>query len=238
MTIEKNDTFSGNDGKAPDDANEQTGGEDHRTGQKDAAKAYDAIAYAARIDSIKDLIEEFGSRHFTPEYITFAFNLCDKISITPGLDILRGQKSIWAAAIVHLIARLNFLFDAGAELVLTPALICTHFNTNKSTVGNRASQIQKFCEIEPGARGYCRQEIVDAATFHETADGFVLPADTIDKPTAEGEKPENPAMRILEFRRQQEEENRKLQALMEERNKMPGEESPILTDDKQLKLFE
>ena len=238
MTGDKHDISPGDDGKAPDDVNDQTGVEDYRTGQEDAEKAYDAIAYAARTDSIKDLIEEFGSRHFTPEYITFAFNLCDKISITPGLDILRGQKSIWAAAIVHLIARLNFLFDAGAEVVLTPALICTYFKTNKSTVGNRASQIQKFCEIEPGTRGYCRQEIVDAVTFHETVDGVDLPFEKIGNPAAEEVKPENPAMRILEFRRQQEEENRKLQALMEERNKTSGEESPILPDDKQLKLFE
>lgn len=238
MTIKKNDTFSGNDGKAPDDVNDQTEGVAQGTGQKDAAKAYDAIAYAARTDSIKDLIEEFGSRHFTPEYITFAFNLCDKISITPDLDILRGQKSIWAAAIVHLIARLNFLFDASGELVLTPALICTHFNANKSTVGNKASQIQKFCEIEPGTRGYCRQEIVDAVTFNVTVDDIILPPNNIDKVAAEEEKPKNPAMRILEFRREQEEENKKLQALMEESKKISGEESPMPPDDKQLKLFE
>lgn len=238
MTGDKHDNFPGDDGKAPGDVNDQTGVEDHRTGQKNTAKTYDAIAYAARTDSIKELIEEFGSRHFTPEYITFAFNLCDKISITPGLDILRGQKSIWAAAIVHLIARLNFLFDAGAEVVLTPALICTHFKTNKSTVGNRASQIQKFCAIEPGARGYCRQEIVDAVASHETVDGVDLSHEKIDTPAEEEEKSENPAMRILEFRRQQEEENRKLQALMEERKKTSGGESPILPDDKQLKLFE
>ena len=238
MTGDKHDIFPDDDVKAPDDVNDQTRAEDHRTGQKDTEKAYDAIAYDARTDSIKDLIEEFGSRHFTPEYITYAFNLCDKISITPDLDILRGQKSIWAAAIVHLIARLNFLFDAGAEVVLTPALICTHFKSNKSTVGNRASQIQKFCDIQPGTRGYCRQKIVDAARFHETMDGVDRPPEKIDNPATEEGKPENPAMRILEFRRQQEEENRKLQALMEERNKIPGEESPILTDDKQLKLFE
>ena len=133
---------------------------------------YDAIAYAVRTDSIKKLIEEFGSRHLTREYITFAFNLCDKISITPGLDILRGQKTIWAASIVHVIARLNFLFESSSELVLTPALISAHFKTNKSTVGNRASQIQKICGLEPGTRGYCRQEIVDAVTFDETVDGI------------------------------------------------------------------
>ena len=105
-------------------------------------------------------------------------------------------------------------------------------------MSNRASQIQKFCKIEPGTRGYCRQEIVDAATSHETIDSFVLPHDTIDTSMFEEKKSENPAMRILEFRRQQEEENKKLRALMEENKKASAENRPILHDDKQMKLFE
>ena len=229
MTITKHDTFSNDGQKEPDDFNDQKG---------EAAKDYDAIAYAARTDSIKKLIAEFGLRHLSPEYITFAFNLCDKISITPGLDILRGKKTIWAASIVHTIARLNLLFDAGSELVLTPALICAQFKTNKSTVSNRASLIQKICAIEPGTKGYCRQEIVDAVTFVETVDGFALPPRKTGIPVEEEAKPENPAMRILAYRRKQEEENKKLQALLEERNKSTGEDTPRPPEDKQLKLFE
>ena len=238
MTIKKKDPFSGDGQLEPDEFNGQEGDKTAKSKGKNAARAYDAIAYAVRTDSIKKLVEEFGLRHLSPGYITFAFNLCDKISITPGLDILRGKKAIWAASIVHTIARLNFLFDAGSELVLTPALICAHFKTNKSTVSNRASLIQKICEIEPGTKGYCRQEIVDAVTFVETVDGFVLPPRKADKPVVEEENPENPAMRILEYRRKQEEENKKLQALMKERNKTTGEDIHIPQEDKQLKLFD
>jgi len=238
MTITKNNTFSGDGQKDPDNFKDQKGDRPSGSNPNEAAKDYDAIAYAARTDSIKKLIAEFGLRHLSPAYITFAFNLCDKISITPGLDILRGKKTIWAASIVHAIARLNLLFDAGSELVLTPALICAQFKTNKSTVSNRASLIQKICAIEPGTKGYCRQEIVDAGTFVETVDGFALPPRKTDIPAEEEEKTENQAKRILEYRRKQEEENKKLQALLEERNKSTGEDNHIPQDDKQLKLFE
>lgn len=231
MTGKKNDIFSGDGERAPDNFSGQAADEENGSARKGSAKTYDAIAYAVSTDSIKNLIEEFGSRHLTREYITFAFNLCDKISITPDLDILRGQKAIWAASIVHVIARLNLLFDASGELVLTPALICAHFKTNKSTVSNRASQIQKICGLEPGARGYCRQEIVEAFTF-------VLPPKMTDSPAAEEEKPENPALRILEYRRKQEEAHRKLQALLEGREKVSGTDVRIPQDDKQMKLFE
>ena len=238
MTIKKNDSFSGDGQQEPDDFNDHGRDESGKSNGKNAAKTYDAIAYAARTDSIKKLIEEFGFRHLSPEYITYAFNLCDKISITSDLDILRGQKSIWAAAIVHTIARLNLLFDAGSQVVLTPALICAYFKTNKSTVSNRASQIQKVCAIEPGTRGYCRQEIVDAVTFVETVDTISLAPRKADKQAEEAEKNESPAMRILAYRRKQEEENRKLKALWEERKKSSGEDVRIPPEDKQLKLFE
>jgi|GEM_PF-1038812 len=238
MTITKNDIISGEEQKASDNLDDEKAVEEKESGRKDSTKTYDAIAYAVRTDSIKKLIEEFGSRHLTREYIAFAYNLCDKVSLTPDMDILRGHKAIWAASIVHVIARLNFLFESSSELVLTPALISAYFKTNKSTVGNRASQIQKMCGLEPGARGYCRPEIVDAVTFHETVGGIALPQDSTNRSTPEEEVPENPAMRILEYRRRQEEESKKLQALLEEKGEASGSDKHIPQNDKQLQLFD
>ena len=208
MTGKAANILPGNTEAAPDPGKGRDGDLDSQDPSREAAPAFDAIAYAARTDSIKKLIEEFGGRHLTREYITFAFNLCDKISITPELDILRGQKNIWAASIAHVIARLNFLFDSSGEHVLTPALICAHFKTNKSTVSNRASQIQKICAIKPGTKGYCRQDIVDAVTYHETADSPGLPSGRPGKPGAEKEK------------------------------RSPRTDAPLASDEKQLKLFE
>ena len=238
MTDQKNYIISGDEQKAPDNLDDEKAIEKKESKRKDSTKAYDAIAYAVRTDSIKKLIEEFGNRHLSREYVTFAYKLCDKVSLTPDMDILRGHKAIWAASIVHVIARLNFLFESSSELVLTPALISAHFKTNKSTVGSRASQIQKMCGLEPGARGFCRPEIVDAVTFNETVGGIALPQNTIHRSAPEEEVPENPAMRILEYRRRQEEESKKLQALLEEKGEASGSDKRIPQDDKQLKLFE
>ena len=152
MTSEPNDLY-------PNDARKEAKvSEPEKENGNNTAQAYDAIAYAARVDAIRQLIESFGEKHLTREFTTYALNLCDKVSLTPDLDILRGQKAIWASAIVHVIARLNQLFDTDSDIVLTPALICSHFKTVKSTVGNRASQILKVCGLSPGARGFCRQE--------------------------------------------------------------------------------
>ena len=45
---------------------------------------------------------------------------------------------IWAAAIIFVIARLNFLFDPERAMPLSTDTICDYFDTVKSTVGNKA----------------------------------------------------------------------------------------------------
>jgi len=198
-------------------------------------------ALSIRIASIKELIEGFGIKHFTPEYTTFALNLCDKVSVTSGLNIHRGKKTIWAAAIVYVIARLNFLFDMEGEIVLTPALICSYFDTVKSTTSSKASKILNACEFSYGAKGFCRKEIVDAFTFYETSDGFILPKSIVDKIESEEEEkeiPENPALRIIEYRRRQEKIVAQANTKSKERLAASKTKKFKPEDDKQMKLFD
>ena len=91
MTIKKKDPFSGDGQLEPDDFNDPGENEPSGPHTHGSAKAYDAIAYAARTDSIKKLIEEFGLRHLSPEYIAFAFNLCGFGCQVPGFGFLSGR---------------------------------------------------------------------------------------------------------------------------------------------------
>ena len=75
------------------------------------------------------------------------------------IDITRGKKEIWSASIIHTIARLNFLFDKQNENYITADTICDFFDTKKTTVGNKATQIEKECKLRMGAEGYCSKEI-------------------------------------------------------------------------------
>jgi len=128
-----------------------------------------------RVETIKTMLEEFGREKLNPLYIGFAIELLNKISRMRKLNIQRGYIEIWAAAIFYVIARLNFLFDPESDAPLSPDTICDYFNTVKSTVGNKASLIQKTCNLYYGAKGFCRQDIIDALTFIETPEGFILP---------------------------------------------------------------
>ncbi|RLC04612.1 MAG: hypothetical protein DRH90_08135, partial [Deltaproteobacteria bacterium] len=133
-----------------------------------------------RVETIKAMLENFGREELNPLYVGFAVELLNKIARMRKLDIQRGRMEIWAAAIVYVIARLNFLFDPESDVSLSPDTICDYFDTVKSTVGNKASFIQKICDLYYGAKGFCRQDIIDMLTFVETPEGFILPKNMLD----------------------------------------------------------
>ncbi len=57
---------------------------------------------------ITTLVESFGKQHLDDELTGYALKLCDTLSRKRNLNIARGKKEIWAAAIIYVIARMNF----------------------------------------------------------------------------------------------------------------------------------
>jgi hypothetical protein len=128
-----------------------------------------------RLKGIKQLVQAFCDRHLNEELAGYALNLCQSLGRKRTLVITRGKKEIWAAAIVYVIARLNFLFDRENEYFLTADTICEFFGTKKTTTGNKATQIEKACGIGMGAEGFCSQHISDMFTLVELPNGLVVP---------------------------------------------------------------
>ena len=129
----------------------------------------------ARISAIADQIERFWRASANEEYEAYAKGLLARIVYLPRMNLQRGRPEIWAAAIVTVIARLNFLFDREDPDATAMDAICDFFGTLKSTTGNKATVIEKACDIRRGEPGLCREEITDALTVHETDDGFGIP---------------------------------------------------------------
>ena len=124
---------------------------------------------------INDLVESFCERYLTEELTICSLRLCEKLGRIRKLDITRGKKEIWAASIVYVIARVNFLFDKANNNFLTTDIICDFFDTKKTTTGNKAISIEKALNIGIGDVNYCTTEIIESFSFVETPDGFILP---------------------------------------------------------------
>ncbi len=57
------------------------------------------------------MLGEFCERYLNNDYFSYAEKLLMDLCRMRKLDITSGQANIWAAGIMTVIARLNFLFD-------------------------------------------------------------------------------------------------------------------------------
>ena len=195
-----------------------------------------------RLDEIKGMVRAFSEPHLNVEFAGYALKLCEKLGRMRKLSITRGRTEIWAAAIIHAIARLNFLFDPESENHITADTICEFFQTKKSTVGNKATQIEKACDLVLGAEGYCSQEISEAFMFLETPEGLILPGGMLTEKEVviefiEGEKAQELERLIDEQRRIEEQRAQERKTRRSEARRKAAKSKKETKDDRQLSLF-
>jgi len=128
-----------------------------------------------RLNEIRQLVLAFCEEHLNEELAVYTLKLCETLGRKRKISINRGSKEIWAASIVYVIARLNFLFDPESEFCLTADTICDFFGTKKSTIGSKATHIENICNLGLGAEGFCSPDISDALTLVELPNGLVIP---------------------------------------------------------------
>ena len=196
-----------------------------------------------KLMEIEELIQDFCERHLNAEFFAYAMKLCNKLGRKRTLTITRGKKEIWAAAIVYVIARMNFLFDMEHEYFLTSDTICDFFNAKKSTVGNKATLIEKNCNLGLGTEGYCSPEITDMFTFYKTPEGLILPKSAIQNHEividfVDGKEAEELEKRIAEQQRRKEQEALEKKARRAEINRKIAEDKKKKQQEKQLSLFD
>lgn len=134
-----------------------------------------------RLDEIKELVLAFCQDHLNEELAVYALKLCETLDRKRKISITRGKKEIWAASIVYVIARLNFLFDPESEFSLTADTICDFFGAKKSTIGAKATHIEDVCNLGLGAVGFCSPKISDSLTLVELPNGLVVPKSMVPK---------------------------------------------------------
>ena len=123
---------------------------------------------------ISNLINEFCNQHLNDELRDYAIKLLEKLTRKRTYSITSGKIEIWASAIIYVIARLNFLFDTENPFYISADTICNFFGTKKSTVGSKATDIEKACKIRMGEEGLCNSEISDSLTLIQFPNGIVL----------------------------------------------------------------
>lgn len=132
-------------------------------------------AHRERFGEVVDLLRQFGEKHLDAELTGFVIELWTRICRRKAPDCLRGKPEVWAASATHVIARMNFLFDRSQPVHLTFDTICDTFQTNKTTVGGKATQIERMLQLRRhSGPGLCRTELLESFTNVRLANGMVL----------------------------------------------------------------
>ena len=194
------------------------------------------------ISEIQKLLMEFSEKYLNDELSGYALKLLETLSKKRILSITRGGKKIWAASIIYVIARLNFLFDKENDHYLTTDTICNFFSCKKSTIGNKATQIEKACNLGIGSEGFCSQDISDALTLVQLPNGMIATKEMVKKwacPVKEiefvqGGEDEDPSKFMDYFA----EQKRRRELEKQKKKEKRAEKEKKKSCDRQLSLFD
>jgi hypothetical protein len=128
-----------------------------------------------RFSEVAALLEQFGQAHLDPELTEFTQELWRRVCRRQTMDCRRGKPAIWAASVVHVIARMNFLFDRSQRVRVSFDTICASFQANKTTVGSKASELERALHLRQHSEpGLCRREFMDDFTTVQLSNGMIV----------------------------------------------------------------
>lgn len=84
----------------------------------------------------------FCHAHINDEYVDLCEKLIGKMARKRNVPFLTGQIQIWAAAVIHAIGTINFLFDKKSKPYASLDAICDYFETSKSTTSQKSKLIR------------------------------------------------------------------------------------------------
>ncbi len=160
-----------------------------------------------REKKLLELTGSFCTQNLDDDY----YQLCQKLILKLGkkrdVPFKSGKIEIWAAAVIHAIGSINFLFDRSFEPYVTAEQICEYFGTKKSTVSNKARQIKDLLKMRYYDSEFSTQNMTENNPFNDMVmvNGFIVPLSTIPEDLQEMVRKERAEGRDIEFTTQEEE---------------------------------
>ncbi len=100
-----------------------------------------------RKNQILVLINEYCALRLDNEYLELSKQLLNKLGRKRDVPFMSGKIEIWAAAVIHALGTINFLFDKASEPYVTVDDINSFFGTNKSSTGAKSKLIRDLLRL-------------------------------------------------------------------------------------------
>lgn len=130
---------------------------------------------------IIDLIGEFCAKKLNEEYFELSKRLMQKLGRKRNVPFETGKPEVWAAAVIHALGTINFLFDKSFEPYVTIDEINNFFGTSKSTTGAKSKQIRDLLKLDIWDKEFSTRRIQEGNPFAEMVmvNGLIVPLNTI-----------------------------------------------------------
>jgi len=126
---------------------------------------------------IIQLVKKFCNEKLNEEYATLAEKLICKLGRKRNVPFVTGQTSVWAAAVIHALGTINFLFDKSFEPYVSIDEINDFFGTKKSTTGNKSKEIRDLLKLGYWDKEFSTGRMTNNNPFANfvMVDGFMVP---------------------------------------------------------------
>ncbi|OGU16667.1 MAG: hypothetical protein A2X61_10815 [Ignavibacteria bacterium GWB2_35_12] len=135
----------------------------------------------ARQEQIIELIKGFCEQKLDDEYFELSTKLIQKLGRKRNVPFVTGKLEIWAAAVVHAIGTINFLFDKSFEPYATVEEINKYFGTKGSTTTSKSRLIRDIFNMNYYDSEFSTKHIQDNSPLNKFVmyDGFIVPIDSL-----------------------------------------------------------
>jgi len=121
---------------------------------------------SSKQNEISALVAGFCKNNLDEEYLRLCTDLFNALLEYDQEVFKRGKEEIWAASIVWAIGSVNFLGDKSFEPYSSLSDVCKYFKVSKSTVGQKASKIRDWLDIDFFNEKFQKTQIVDEKQLH------------------------------------------------------------------------
>ena len=128
-----------------------------------------------------EMTASFSNEYLDEDYKELCEKLIRKMARKRKVPFLSGRIEIWAAAIIHALGSINFLFDNNFEPYASTDDICNFFGTSKSTTSQKGKIIRDMFKMNYYDKEFSTTHMNENDPFSEMVmmNGFIVPSDML-----------------------------------------------------------
>jgi hypothetical protein len=98
-------------------------------------------------ESIVAITDEFCSKHLNEEYAELCREMTEVLCRMRPSPLLKGRVNVWAAGIIYVLGRVNFLFDKTQQPHMRADELCSLLGISQSSAAAKSSQLWKILDL-------------------------------------------------------------------------------------------